>query len=136
MATLYGKGKGKAGSHAPKSEKPHWLKIKPAEVKKIIVELAKKDLTSAQIGLVLRDKYGIPGVKVVVGKKIHQIMTEAGIKPERYGLIALEKRAKSLRKHLEHNHKDTRAKRGLQLTEAKFRRLRKYYKMPIVRNKK
>lgn len=127
MATLYGKGRGKARSHAPRGEKPYWLKLKPAEIEKIVIDLAKKDMSSAQIGLVLRDSYGIPSIKVAVGKKIEQIMIEHGIVPEHYELVALEKRAEALKKHLEHNKKDTRGKRGLQLTESKFRRLKRYH---------
>ena len=33
-----------------------------------------------------------------------------------------------LKKHLEKNHKDQSAKRGLQLTESKIKRVVKYYK--------
>ncbi|MFQ5722666.1 MAG: 30S ribosomal protein S15 [Candidatus Aminicenantales bacterium] len=127
MATIYGKGRGKAGSHAPRAEKPYWLKLKPAEIEKIVIDLAKKGLPSPKIGLILRDSYGVPSIKAVVGKKIEQIMTEHGIKPERHELAALEKRAKALKKHLEKNHKDMRAKRGLQLTESKFRRLKQHH---------
>ena len=43
-------------------------------------------------------------------------------------LIALMKRSIYIRKHLESNHKDMTAKRGLQLTDSKINRLIKYYK--------
>jgi len=128
MATLYGKGRGKAGSHSPKPEKPHWFSMKPEEVEKLIVELAKKGLTPVKMGLILRDNCGVNSVKVITGKKIKKILEEKGIEVEPHELNALKKRIKALKKHLEKNKKDTRAKRGLQLTEAKFRRLQKYYK--------
>jgi len=40
----------------------------------------------------------------------------------------LIKRAVQIKKHLDSNKKDMVSKRGLQLTEAKIRRLAKYYK--------
>ena len=40
----------------------------------------------------------------------------------------LIRRAVMVRKHLEENRKDMTAKRGLQLTESKIKRLIKYYK--------
>lgn len=128
MATIYGKGRGKAGSHAPKAEKPYWLGLKAEEIKNLVVDLAKKGLNPVKIGLVLRDNYGVPSVKAITGKKIQKILKEKGIKLEPYELVRFEKRIKTLKKHLEKNKKDTRAKRGLQLTESKLRRLKKYYK--------
>ena len=127
MVTLYGKGRGKARSHAPKAEKPYWFKLKESEVEDIIVKLAKQGLSSAKIGLVLRDSYGIPSVKVIANKKIQRILKEKGINTKHEELIALEKKAAVLKKHFEKNHKDMTAKRGLQLTEAKIKRLEKYH---------
>ncbi len=128
MATLYGKGRGKARSHSPKSEKPPWFSMKKEEVESLIVELAKKGVSIPKIGLILRDGYGVVSIKLITGKKIKKILEEKGIKMESTELIVIEKRIKALKKHLEKNKKDTRAKRGLQLTQAKMRRLKKYYK--------
>lgn len=126
MATRYGKGRGKAGSHAPKLEKPYWLNIAPTEVEALVVDLAKKGISAPKIGLILRDSYGIPSVKVVTGKKIEKILEEHGLKAEPYEIIALEKRIKALKKHVEKNKKDMVAKRGLQLTQEKLRKLQQY----------
>lgn len=126
MATLYGRGRGRAGSHAPKPEKPYWLKLKPQEIEKIIIELGKKDISPAKIGLILRDSYGIPNVRIIIGKKIQKVLKEAGLYEEDESVVALEKKAKALEKHLEKNKKDTRAKRGLHLTKSKIIRLKKY----------
>ena len=128
MATLYGKGRGKARSHPPKAEKPLWFKIKPEEVENLVISLAQKGLGSDKIGLVLRDTYGIPDVKLITGKKIQKILLEKDIKKESPDMLAIEKKIKALKKHYEKNKKDTRAKRGLQLNEAKLRRLKKFYK--------
>lgn len=127
MATLYGGGRGKAGSHAPKQEKPYWLKMNAKEVEELVVKLAKEGMDSAKIGLVLRDNYGIPSVSVITGKKIQKILLEHGINIQPLELIALRKKTKSLEKHFERNKGDMTAKRGLQLTEAKMKRLEKYY---------
>ncbi len=128
MATLYGGGKGKAGSHAPKQEKPYWIKLSEKEVEELVVKLAKEGMDSAKIGLVLRDSYGIPSVKTITGKKIQKILQESGVNVQSLELAAFRKKAKTLGKHFEKNKKDMTAKRGLQLTDAKIRRLEKYYK--------
>ena len=126
MATLYGKGRGKAGSHAPKAEKPYWLKMKPEDVEEIIADLGKQGMPSAKIGLVLRDTYGIPGTKAVIGKKIQEVLREKGIKTESEEKIQLEKKHAKLKSHYEANKGDRTAKRGLQLTESKLARLKRY----------
>jgi len=46
--------------------------------------------------------------------------------------MALIRKAVSIRKHREDNHKDNTSKRGLQLTESKINRLSKYYKKTSV----
>lgn len=43
---------------------------------------AKKGLTPSQIGVVLRDSFGIPQVKAVTGSKILRILKVAGLAPE------------------------------------------------------
>jgi small subunit ribosomal protein S15 len=126
MAKLYGRGRGKARSHAPKAEKPYWLKSEAKEVEDLVVSLAKKEMPPAKIGLVLRDTYGIPSVKVVTGKKIQKILIEHGMDSKSQDVQALEKRSKGLREHFEKNKQDKVAKRGLQLTESKLSRLKRY----------
>jgi small subunit ribosomal protein S15 len=44
-------------------KKPAWLKLKEQEVTKIIEDLSKK-YSSSQIGIILRDQYGIPTIKL------------------------------------------------------------------------
>ncbi|MCL6500450.1 MAG: 30S ribosomal protein S15 [Candidatus Pacearchaeota archaeon] len=125
MATLYGKGRGKAGSHAPKPEKPHWLNMSAKDAEALVVDLAKKGVSVPKIGLILRDSYGVPSVKMLTGKKITKILEENNIAVEPHEIIALKKRIKTLKKHTEKNKKDMVAKRGLQLTEEKLRRLQR-----------
>jgi len=80
------------------------------------------------IGLILRDQYGIPDVKLITGKKISQIMKEHGLYPEiPEDLLNLLRKAVKLREHLEKHKKDKHSRRGLENLESKIRRLVKYY---------
>ncbi|NIA03964.1 MAG: 30S ribosomal protein S15 [Nitrospiraceae bacterium] len=129
MARMYSRSKGKAGSTKPsKFTKPSWLTYDEKELKLIIVKLAKENNTAAQIGSILRDSYGIPDVKKILGVSIEAILRENHLYPEiPEDLYALLKNALYIRKHLDDNHHDMTAKRGLNLTESKIRRLRRYY---------
>ena len=136
MARMYSRSKGKAGSKKPFKSKAHWVKYKPKEVELLIAKFAKAGKTGSQIGLILRDTYGIPDVKKILGKKIAKLLDEKNLKqklPE--DLTALIKRSIALRKHIQHNHKDESARRGLVLTESKIGRLVKYYKKTKVLKK-
>ncbi|MGQ4874222.1 MAG: 30S ribosomal protein S15 [Promethearchaeia archaeon] len=130
MARLHSRKKGKSGSTRPsRLEKPPWVEYTAEEVEDLVVKLARKGYSKSMIGIILRDSYGIPLVKVVTGKKIKQILEEHGITsalPE--DLTNLVKKALKIRKHLENNHKDLHSKKGLQRTEAKIYRLIRYYK--------
>ncbi len=130
MARMHSRKKGISGSKKPvKKTISLWVRYKPKEVEMLISKLAKEGNSASKIGIILRDTYGIPDVKTLTKKKITQIAEEKGIKKELpEDLTALIKRAVMLRKHLEENKHDTVAKRGLQLTESKVKRLVKYYK--------
>jgi small subunit ribosomal protein S15 len=126
---MYSRKRGKAGSKKPLEAKAHWVKYKPKEIELLIAKYAKAGKTASQIGLILRDTYGIPDVNKVAGKRITKILTEKDLKtklPE--DLTSLIKRSIALRKHIKNNHKDEPARRGLILTESKINRLVKYYK--------
>ncbi len=108
---------------------PKWVKLSPEEVEMLIVELAKKGYTASMIGIILRDQYGIPLAKHVIGKKITKVLEEHGLAPEiPEDLFQLIKKAVNLRRHLEEHPKDLHAKKGLMDLESKIRRLVKYYK--------
>lgn len=126
------KSKEKGQSHStrpPASVAPKWIQYSPEEIELIIVELAKKGYPPSMIGVILRDQYGIPLVKSVLGVKLHKILEKYGVKlslPE--DLYNLLKRAVNLRRHLEEHPKDTHSQRGLLEIESKIHRLVKYYK--------
>ncbi len=92
-------------------KKTDWVKIKPAELEKIVVELCKQGESPAKIGLILRDKYGIPKAKLL-GKKIEKILTNAKI-PVKSKKEAVQDRIELLNRHLEKNKHDQPAKKKL-----------------------
>ena len=103
------------------------LKKSPKEIEELIVRLAQKGTTIANIGTILRDNYGIPSVKKATGQKISKILEKHNLKTLS-DLDNLVKKADELRKHLQKNKQDQVAKRGLLITEAKISKLSKYYK--------
>jgi len=123
--------KGRSHSTRPASPTvPKWVQYDPEEIEEIIVDLARKGYGPSMIGIVLRDQFGIPLVKPVIGKTITQVLEEHCIKmvvPE--DLFRLIEKAVNLRRHLEEHPKDTHAKKGLLDLESKIRRLASYYKM-------
>ncbi len=124
---MYARKKGKSGSKKPLT-KATWVEYSSEEVEQLVVKLAKEGHSSAMIGLILRDQYGIPSVRDVTGKKISKILAEHGLTPKiPEDLFNLLKRAVNLRKHLEVHRKDKHSRRGLELIESKIRRLAKYY---------
>lgn len=95
----------------------------------IVVKLAKEGKNAAQIGVALRDVYGVPDVRQAVGKRMGAIIAEKNLTPKLPDdMVALIRRSLAIRKHLEENKKDMTAKRGMQLTDAKINALAKYYK--------
>ena len=99
------------------------------EIRQIIVKLAKEQKTASQIGLVLRDSYGIHNVQEITKKPITKILGEEKVIPKLpEDLLYLIKKVIKIMKHLEINKKDQPSVRGLQLTESKIKRLTKYYK--------
>jgi len=129
MARIYSRKKGRHGSkHPPIKRAAKWWK-KKKEVEELVVRLAKEGHSSAVIGILLRDRYGVPDVKTATGKSITQIMRAAGQYPELpEDMLNLLKKAVNLHEHLQKNKADKHSKRGLENLESKIRRLSKYYK--------
>ena len=130
MAKMYSRKKGKSGSKKVLDKKqPVWVRHKPKEVEMLIVKLAKEGKTTSEIGITLRDNYGVPSVKQITGKTILKIVSEKRLAPKLpEDLMNLIRRALSIREHLDENKKDMTAKRGLEITESKVRKLVSYYK--------
>ncbi len=130
MARLHAKRKGKSGSTRPfLRTNPEWVGMEKGEIEETIVRLHQEGFSTAAIGIRLRDAYGVPNVKLATGQSITAILKAKGTKfalPE--DLSSLIKRAASLQSHFKEHRKDLSNKRGLQLIEARIRRLAKHYK--------
>jgi small subunit ribosomal protein S15 len=130
MARMHSRKRGKAKSKKPLQTKaPTWVRYKGKEIELLVVRLAKDGKSPSQIGITLRDTYGIPSVKLLTKKDITEILKEKKLLPNLpEDLQSLIRRAVAIHKHLESNSKDQSAKRGLLLTTSKINRLVKYYK--------
>lgn len=129
MSRMHSGSKGKSGSTPPASKQsPGWVEYKPEEVEQIIIELTNAGQTPAEIGMTLRDQYGIPSVQKLTGNKIEKILEKHKLSSDMpRDLLNLIKRSVVLAKHIEENKKDETAKRGYILTVSKIRRLTDYY---------
>ena len=126
---MYSRKKGKSGSTKLAKRTPSWAAYKGKDVEKLVIKYVKAGKNSSEIGMVLRDTYGIHNVKILTGKSVTAIIDENKLSkklPE--DLMNLIKRMIAVRMHMEKNKHDMTAKRGLQLTDSKIRRLVKYYK--------
>ena len=130
MARMHSGARGKSRSTKPSDpKKPAWLALSPKEIELLITRYAKEGKSASQIGLHLRDEYGIPDVKLALGKTISQQLADKKLAPEiPDDLMALITKAVLVKKHMEANKGDMTAKRGLQLTESKIKRLADYYR--------
>jgi len=102
MARMYSRSKGQSGSKKPlKATVPTWVRYKPKEVELLIAKLYKEKNSPSRIGLILRDVYGIPSVKVLTKKSINQILKEKNLLAEiPEDIMSLMKKNIQIRKHL------------------------------------
>ncbi|RJS88074.1 30S ribosomal protein S15 [Candidatus Bathyarchaeota archaeon] len=124
------KEKGKSHSTRPITHRsPSWCRYTSEEVEALVVKLAREGNFPSKIGVILRDQYGIPLVKPIVGKSITEILKDNNLAPaipEDLGMLL--RKASRLHAHLERNRSDKHNKRALQIVESKIHKLSKYYK--------
>jgi len=113
----------KAKSLDIKHPKPVWLKMTEEELRKLILELSERN-QPAQIGLILRDQYGVPTTKVF-GKKLSAYLKEAG-KNEFFEVKNIEKKVERMKEHMKKNGQDKKAKHKFQKANSKLNAIRKY----------
>jgi small subunit ribosomal protein S15 len=109
--------------------KPEWIEYSNEEIEELIMKLKKEGHSTSMTGIILRDQYGIPDVKLITGLKITQILEKhnQGLEyPE--DLMNLIRKAVNIREHLKENPKDLHTRRGLRIVESKIRRLVSYYR--------
>ena len=130
MSRMHSKGKGASGSRKPHSQSPpEWSNSDKKEVEELILQLSEEGNSNASIGIILRDKHGVPNVRLVTGERISQTLQrlgKSGKLPE--DLMSLMRRALRLIDHLSQNSKDIHNRRQLELCESKIRRLSRYYR--------
>ena len=130
MARIHSHRHGKSHQTRPPSKTtPTWVTYDKGEVEATITKLAKDGLTPSQIGLTLRDDYGIPLAKPLLGKSLGHFLREARQAPKiPQDLRDLIERAARVQKHLQAHKSDRKNVHSLELVEAKIYRLAKYYK--------
>ena len=107
---------------------PSWFKYQPEEVEALVQKLSKEGNPPSIIGQILRDRYGIPLVSQVAGKRLEKIIPTENRAKIPDDLEALLKKAQSASRHLQKNRKDYPNKRDLTLIESKIHRLVNYYR--------
>ena len=69
MGRMYSGKKGKSGSKKPvKKRKLTWIRYSEKEVEQLIIKLAKQGKSQSEIGMMLRDTYGVPSVRDLLKK--------------------------------------------------------------------
>jgi small subunit ribosomal protein S15 len=94
--------------------KTNWVKTKPEELSKLVLDLHKEGNSPAKIGLILRDKHGIPKSKLA-GKKITQILDENKL-TYKTDKDVLNTKITELESHIKQHKHDFSAKRSLSKT--------------------
>ena len=130
LAKMHSKRHGKSGKVHQKDVVPKtWMSMSKDEIVQLIVKFSRDGLMPSQIGMKLRDEYGIPSVKAVLNKRISAVLQENGVAPKiPEDLLNLIKRAVNMREHLKEHTRDVRNKVKLTHVESKIYRLSGYYK--------
>lgn len=130
MARMHTRSKGQSGSKKPyRAQPPAWSNTNKEEIEKTILQLAAQGKSTSEIGMVMRDRYGVPDITLVTGKKVLATLKENNAAPkvpeDIHNLIV---KVLELKKHIDRNPKDVHNKRSLNNMESKIRRLEKYYR--------
>jgi small subunit ribosomal protein S15 len=129
LARIHSHRRGKSHSTRPTSKRtPTWINYSQDEIVAQMGKLAKEDISPSEIGLRMRDDYGIPDVKTFLGKSVKQVLLDRSKASIPEDLSHLVERAAKLKMHLDSHHADRKNVRSLELLEAKIHRLSNYYK--------
>ena len=130
MARIHSHRHGKSHQTRPPSKStPTWVTTTPDEARTVALKLAKEGVSPSRIGQTLRDDYGVPLVKPLMGKSLGKVLTEGKAAPKLpQDIQDLIDRAQRVQKHLQAHKSDRKNVHSLELVEAKIYRLSKYYK--------
>ena len=130
MARIHSHRHGKSHQTRPPSKStPTWVTTTPEEARTAILKMAKEGVTPSRIGQALRDDYGVPLARPLLGKSVGRVLAEGKVTPKvPQDLQDLIDRAQRVQKHLQGHRSDRKNVHSLELVEAKIYRLSKYYK--------
>ncbi|HEU16445.1 MAG TPA: 30S ribosomal protein S15 [Nitrososphaeria archaeon] len=130
MARTHSHKRGKSHSTRPPALKStSWITMSQKDVEDLIVKMAHEGLPPSIIGERLRDEYGIPSVKKLIGKSVVDVLREGNVAPPiPEDLNNLLRKARRIMDHLNTFHSDRKSKHALELVEASIYRLANYYK--------
>ena len=130
MARIHSHRHGKSHQTRPPSKStPIWVTTTADEARSAALKLAKDGLSPSRIGQTLRDDYGVPLVKPLLGKSLGRVLAEGKVSPKiPQDLQDLIERAKRVQMHLQSHKSDKKNVHSLELVEAKIYRLSKYDK--------
>jgi small subunit ribosomal protein S15 len=130
LARIHSHRHGKSHQTRPPSRStPTWVTTSPDEAKTVVLKLAKDGVSPSRIGQTLRDDYGVPLVKPLLGKSLGKVLAEGKASPKiPEDLQDLIEKAQRVQKHLQAHKSDRKNVHSLELVEAKIYRLSKYYK--------
>ena len=130
MARIHSHRHGKSHQTRPPSKSvPSWVTTTPDEARTVALKLAKEGVSPSRIGQTLRDDYGVPLLKPLIGKSLRRVLTEGKAAPKLpQDLQDLIDRAQRVQNHLKVHKSDRKNVHSLELVEAKIYRLSKFYK--------
>lgn len=129
MAKIHSKKRGKSRSKKPRVIEKTKTKYSDKEIKEKVLELAKKGMRASEIGLIMRDEYGVGDLRAFLGKRLVLFLKEekaSATYPQ--DMLDLIKKAVKVRTHLKKNGTDKHNKAKLINIESKINRLVRYYK--------
>jgi ribosomal protein S15P/S13E len=91
--------------------KPSWVKMKKEDFEKTVVDLAGSGETMSKIGLILRDKHGVPKSRVY-GKNVKKILEDRGAEHKTEKKM-VEEKIQKLKEHIKKNKHDYTSTRAL-----------------------
>ena len=104
------------------SENPSWVPLNATEIEDLVEKFTKEGVSPAMIGMILRDQYAVPNVKLATGKTVTEIQAARGVKADLPAdLSQLMVRAINLNTHLKANPKEIFRKAEARLKERGFR---------------
>jgi len=130
MARIHSHRHGKSHQTRPPSKSvPSWVSTSADDAKAVVLKLAKEGVTPSRIGQTLRDDYGVPLLKPLMGKSLGRVLADGKVSPKvPQDLQDLIERAQRIQRHLQAHRSDRKNVHSLELVEAKIYRLAKYYK--------